>query len=97
MAHPDNETAIERAIGQTEKLYVECFRMAERIMAPSGADFETREAREKYQAFIPLVALDIKNSMSNFVGMEQVPQSRIDESQSSLESILDVLRKRNNA
>lgn len=97
MVHPDNKTPIDRAIVQTERLLRECFRMATRlVMEESGADsFESREAKEKSQALIPIVALDIKSSVQQFIGIEQVPQNRVDESQDSADRIILALKMRN--
>jgi len=95
--HPDNMSPIEKGIIQMEQLFRECFRMAERLMKEEGRtdSFETTEARERSQAIMPLIAMDIKNQIIQMVGIEHAPQNRVDESQASHEAILKALKARN--
>jgi hypothetical protein len=97
MAHPDNLSPIERGIAQTELLYRECFRMADRlVMGDGGAqDFASTEAREKSQALIPLIALDIKQSVQQLINIHRAPQRDVDEAQDSGDTIIAALKKRN--
>lgn len=97
MSHPDDLTPIDRAIAQTERLMHECFRMATRlVMSDSGAaDFESREARERAQAFIPLLAMDIKSNVQNLVNLDETPPRHLEKAQESVDEIISAMKKRN--
>lgn len=97
MVHPDNVSQTDRGVAQTEALFRECLRMANRLVMDEGgsADFHSKEAMEKSQALVPLVALDIKQSVMNFINIHRAPQRDVDEAQDSGDALIAALKKRN--
>lgn len=99
MAHPDDVSALDRALDQMEQVYHECFRMATRLVTHDGGldSFESREAREKCEALIPIVALDIKQHLQNLLNLDEVPERHLLKAQESADQIIAKMKKRNDA
>ncbi len=98
MAHEENQPPVVRGVAQIEQLMDESFRMAERIISGHmSADWISREAREKYAAFTPLLAMDIKGQLLGLVGIEHASTKQVDDQQHSIGALIAEVKRRNDA
>ena len=76
MSHPESMSRIQLGVDIMEKIVRESFRMAERIVEEriSLMSWTSDDARDRYRAVIPLLALDIAGQLKSFQGIDQAPQ-----------------------
>jgi len=100
MSHPENQSVEGLFVAQLEQLVAESFRMAERIVmgTASKIDWKSTEARERYVACIPLLAMDVKGQLMNLSQMrENASQKQIDTIYDALATVIREVKKRNDS
>lgn len=100
MSHPEDKSHAAMFVELNETMLRESFKMAQRILteAAGGRTWESIEARERYMASMPLVALDVKAAMVNVAHMtNQASAKEIDSIHESFDRVIGEMRKRNEA
>jgi hypothetical protein len=98
-AHFENKTTVQIGLEQVEALTHEAFRMADRIVARHVESFQwnSDEAKDRYLATTPLIALEIRNQLVGLCGIQNANPLQVQQQQDSLAEIISELKKRNDA
>jgi len=98
MSHPEDKSHAAMFVELNESMLRESFKMAQRILteAAGGRTWESVEARERYMASAPLVALDVKGAMVNVAHMtQQANPKEIDSIHEAFDKVIAEMRKKN--